>query len=104
MARRKALSARQIAQIAARLRVLRGGMTLRELEKRSGVSRGMISALERRRTQPSLATMLALQHALELESLEELLGPAPEVQMPSRQLWQQSGSARSGKTLPAKST
>jgi transcriptional regulator with XRE-family HTH domain len=63
-------------------------MTLRELERRSGISRGMISALERRKTQPSLATMLALQDAFGLASLEELLAPRPEISMPSRDLWQ----------------
>lgn len=48
-----------------------------DLAFESGVSRGMIAALEAGRCQPSLGTLLALQSAFRVDSLEELLGLMP---------------------------
>jgi transcriptional regulator with XRE-family HTH domain len=74
------LDARQIAQTSRRLRELRAtsGLTQRKLASRAGISSGMVSALETGAAQPSLGTMLALQAALGLSSIEELLGPLPD--------------------------
>jgi transcriptional regulator with XRE-family HTH domain len=89
MGRELALSARQIAQLSQRLTALRDeqGLTQRALEKKSGLSSGTISALERGRAQPTLATMLALEAALAAPSLEHLLGPVTTPLMPSQHLW-----------------
>lgn len=71
-----ALSARQTAHVAGRLRELRlmRQWSMRALAGRAGISSGMVSALERGECQPSLATMLALQAAFDLPSIELLLG------------------------------
>lgn len=91
-----ALSARQIAQISQRLASLRveRGLTQRALERASGLSSGTISALERGRSQPTLATMLALEAALEAPSLEHLLGSVTTPLMPSHHLWSLRSATR----------
>ena len=84
-----ALSARQIAHLSQRLATLRveKGLTQRALEQASGLSSGTISALEKGRSQPTLATMLALEAALAAPSLEHLLGNVTTPLMPSHHLW-----------------
>jgi transcriptional regulator with XRE-family HTH domain len=53
-------------------------MTQEGLAHKTGLSASYISALEKGvQHQPSLATMLALREALDLGSIEELLGPLP---------------------------
>lgn len=72
-----ALVARQIAQVGGHLRRLRVERfwTMRELAARTGLSSGTVSALERGAAQPTLGTLLALQRAFDLPSIEDLLGP-----------------------------
>jgi transcriptional regulator with XRE-family HTH domain len=100
------LSAQQVKQLAQRLRDLRQRLhlTQRELSDRAHLSAGLIGSIERHATEvdegsgrlpnPTLSTMVALVHALELHSLEELLGPLPVTtfgdDLPSR------GKERSG--------
>lgn len=64
----------------ARLSRLRkaAGMSARDLGSRTGISHSYLSRLERERSaNPTLDTMLALQRAFGLGSLDELLGPMP---------------------------
>lgn len=64
-------------QLGANLARLRGnrGLTIRELELKCGVSKETISAIERgERADPGLITLLRLQRALEVPSIELLLG------------------------------
>jgi transcriptional regulator with XRE-family HTH domain len=72
-------------------------MTMRKLALLAGISSGTVSELESGAIQPSLATMLALQSAFGLTSLEELLAPLPApLVMPSVELAALSdGSLRS---------
>ena len=55
---------------------------MRELAARTGLSSGTVSALERGTAQPTLGTLLALQGAFDLPSIEDLLGPVART--PSR--------------------
>ena len=90
------LSARHIAQIAKRLRLLRmeRGLTQRGLAEESGISVGLIASIERNwdrdpdsgqalesRSNPSLATMLGLAGALKLGSIEQLIGELPSASL-----------------------
>lgn len=82
------MTARQTAQLCARLKALRvaRGYTMRRLAVEAGISSGTVSELESGRIQPALGTMLALQRAFGLSSIEELLAPAPAAPvMPSVQ-------------------
>lgn len=102
-----ALSARQIAQISQRLAALRAdqGLTQRALEKASGLSSGTIASLEKGKSQPTLATMLALEAALGAASLEHLLGDVTTPLMPSHHLWSlRSKSRKAGTRRFANST
>jgi transcriptional regulator with XRE-family HTH domain len=51
----------------------RNGMTLDALSSASGVSRSMLSQIERGTTNPTLATVWALSHALKVD-ISELIG------------------------------
>lgn len=74
------MTARQLAHLADRLRDLRGtAMSQRELARRTGLSPRTIGQLEQGRHEPRLGTLLALRGALELASIEELLGVFPSV-------------------------
>ena len=83
------LSARESAQVGERLKSLRGKTPLRELGERAQLSPSTINQIELGRRQPKLGTMLALCQALELHSIEELIGP-----MPSRTLRGTSSALR----------
>ncbi len=63
-------------------------MTQAALANLAGISAEQISQLERGKSQPTLGTMLALQRALDLHTLEELISvlPTPGL-MPSAALW-----------------
>jgi transcriptional regulator with XRE-family HTH domain len=52
---------------------------MRSLADLAGLSSGTISALEHGKMQPALGTMLALQRAFSLDSIESLLGELPSV-------------------------
>jgi transcriptional regulator with XRE-family HTH domain len=71
-------SARQAARLSGRLRELRErrSWSFRDLAHASGLSPSTVRNLERG-SQPDLGTMLALQVAYQLSSIEELLGPVP---------------------------
>ena len=56
-------------------------MTLKTLGAAAGLSASFISDLEGGASDPSLGTLLRLQRGLNLQSIEELLGPRPD--MPS---------------------
>jgi transcriptional regulator with XRE-family HTH domain len=71
------LSARENAQIGERLKMLRGKTPLRDLGERAQLSPSTINQIELGRRQPKLGTMLALCRALDLHSIEELIGPMP---------------------------
>lgn len=63
-----------------RLRALREqkGLSLRELASRTSLSASRLQQLERDpAANPSLRTLLALQNAYGLDSIEALLGPLP---------------------------
>jgi transcriptional regulator with XRE-family HTH domain len=81
-------------QIAARLKILRseGGLTLQDLATRSGVSRAMISKIERAEASATAALLYKLCTALDT-SLSDLLVPAPSQPNPimrraQRMRWQ----------------
>lgn len=66
--------------LGSRLRFLReqAGLTLRQLEARTGVGRSRLSELETSPApNPSLAVLLALQRAFGLDTIEALLGDLP---------------------------
>jgi transcriptional regulator with XRE-family HTH domain len=70
------------------LRDLRGKTTLEELGSRAGMAASSLSKLESGGSDPRLGSLLRLQRALGLASIEELLGPMPEPgEMPSAILW-----------------
>jgi transcriptional regulator with XRE-family HTH domain len=78
------LTARQLAQVAERLRELRGSaISQRELARRTGLSAGTIGQIEQGRHEPRLGTLLALRGALGVGSIEELLGPMPSTALES---------------------
>lgn len=78
------LTARQLAQVAERLRKLRGSaISQRELARRTGLSAGTIGQIEQGRHEPRLGTLLALRGALGVGSIEELLGPMPSTALES---------------------
>lgn len=79
--------ARQI--LGARLRSLRGHRSIEEVARRARISSGSLSQLERGRSDPTLGTLLRLMHALDLRSVEELLGELPET--PSARLRELTG-------------
>jgi len=83
--RQAELSARQIAHISSRLRELRAerGLSMRALADMARLSSGTVSALERGVMEPALGTMLALQAAFGLDSIESLLGSSPSVALSS---------------------
>ncbi|MGW3955572.1 helix-turn-helix domain-containing protein [Streptomyces sp. NPDC004752] len=57
-----------IAMVGLQIRVLRkqDGLTLDELSRRSGVSTGLISQVERGKGNPSFATLVQLAHGLDI--------------------------------------
>lgn len=66
--------------IGERIRALRErrGLTLRDLESLSGVGRSRLSQIESAAApNPSLSTLLALQDAFQLDTIESLLGDLP---------------------------
>jgi transcriptional regulator with XRE-family HTH domain len=78
------LTARQLARVAERLKELRGSaISQRELARRTGLSAGTIGQIEQGRHEPRLGTLLALRGALDLGSIEELLGPMPSTALES---------------------
>ena len=74
------LRARVLDRFASRLKVLsqeRGVEGSRELARVSGLGIGTVRNLLLGKSAPSLLTMMALVQALDLRSLDELLGPLP---------------------------
>lgn len=67
------------AQFSSRLRSLRAqkGWSLRALADKIAMSPSLINRLERGRANPELTTLIRLQHAFGLCSLEELFGDLP---------------------------
>jgi transcriptional regulator with XRE-family HTH domain len=66
-------------EFGRRLRELREERRWSQLDasRRSGVSQGEWSRVERGETNPSMTTLLRMQHALEFESVKTLFGDAP---------------------------
>lgn len=76
------MSARNLEQFGARVALLRqelrpSAISQRELASRAGLSPATVSQIERGRHEPRLGTLLALSEALQVGSVEELLGPMP---------------------------
>lgn len=65
-------------------------MTLLDLESKANIAAGTLSRYERALSQPTLDKLLAIQNALDLNSLEELIGPVTSPYLPSKQLWTKS--------------
>ncbi len=84
------IDARDVAQVlSARLRLLKSasGLSLREIEWRTGMSSGTVGQIMRGEQPANLPQLIELQHVFELHSLEELLGPIPSSTIPvGRQL------------------
>lgn len=84
-----AVSARDLAQwFGKRLTELRllSGLTIRELADNAGLASGTVSNLLAGGQQPNLRQLLALQRALRVGSLEELLGTHPSLCLPQQLL------------------
>jgi transcriptional regulator with XRE-family HTH domain len=81
MRQRDRLGENERRRFGERLKELRGPMTLKALGAAAGLSASFISDLEGGESDPSLGTLLRLQRGLNLQSIEELLGPRPD--MPS---------------------
>jgi transcriptional regulator with XRE-family HTH domain len=60
------------------LREFRGKTTLEDLSGRTGLAISAISKLEHGGSDPQLGSLLRLQWAFGLDSIEELLGPLPK--------------------------
>ncbi len=75
----RSLTPQQIGQVSSRLRELRKarGWGQERLSAEAGLASGAVGNIESGKANITLATMLALVHALELRSIEELLGPLP---------------------------
>lgn len=75
------------ARFAGRLKQLRQARKLsgRGLSAKAGLGAHAVSDLERGR-EPGLGTLLALQAALNLASIEDLLGEVAPADLPSRSL------------------
>jgi DNA-binding XRE family transcriptional regulator len=89
------VSVRSDLHTGALVRALRErrGLSMRALARRAGVSPMTLSQLEANpRANPTLETLLRLQQALELASVEQLLGGLEE--MPSAQLAERAFRAR----------
>lgn len=73
---------------AARVTQLRrkSGMTQEQLAIRAGLEQSNLSKLERGDVRPLIDTVLRLQHALGLRSIEELFGELPEPDAPTGRL------------------
>lgn len=76
------MSARNLEQLGGRIAELRlaqqpSAISQRELASRSGLSPATVSQIERGQHEPRLGTLLALSEALQIGSVEELLGPMP---------------------------
>lgn len=76
------MTARQLARVGERLRELRK-VSQRALAQQTGLSPGTISQIELGRHEPRLGTLLALQGALGVGSIEELMGPMPSTVLES---------------------
>ncbi len=77
-----------LTAFAARVAQLRhqSGMTQKELAARAGLEQSNLSKLERGEHRPLIDTVLRLQHALGLRSIEELFGDLPEPNAPTARL------------------
>jgi transcriptional regulator with XRE-family HTH domain len=77
-----------LAAFAARVAHLRhqSGMTQEQLAARAGLEQSNLSKLERGENRPLIDTVLRLQHALGLKSIEELFGDLPEPNAPTARL------------------
>lgn len=73
-----ALGAQAKARFGRRLHELRGQRTLEDVARASGVAASSIWNLESGGSDPRLGTLLRLQKALGLRSIEEFLGDLPE--------------------------
>ncbi len=74
-----ALTARQNARLQERLAALceREGLSKRALATKADLSIGAVRSIGSTKTGPTLGTLLALTRALQLQSIEQLLGPSP---------------------------
>jgi transcriptional regulator with XRE-family HTH domain len=72
------LTARQNARLKERVKALaqREGLTERSLAAKAGLSIGAVRAVGGTKAGPTLGTLLALTKALQLQSVDELLGPS----------------------------
>lgn len=71
--------------LGRRIRALRADESLEDLAARAGISSGTLGQLERGESDPQLGTLLRIQAALGLASIEEVIGPMPKlpsVEMP----------------------
>jgi transcriptional regulator with XRE-family HTH domain len=77
-----------LAAFSARVAQLRhqSGMTQEQLAARAGLEQSNLSKLERGDHRPLIDTVLRLQHALGLRSIEELFGDVPEPNAPTARL------------------
>ncbi len=92
-----------LKHLPARLRTARRnrGLSLESLAQRSGVSRSMVSQIERGESSPTIATLLRLTRALELD-LGEMLSAPPAKTMLRRHRGEELpriASAREGYSL-----
>jgi transcriptional regulator with XRE-family HTH domain len=74
--------------LSARVAALReqSKMTQEELAERAGLTQTNVSKLERGLQHPRIDTVLRLQHAFGLRSIEELFGELPEAEAPTGRL------------------
>ena len=73
------LTARQNARLQERLAALceREGLSKRALAAKADISFGAVQNIGKTKTGPRLGTLLALTRALQLQSIDQLLGPSP---------------------------
>lgn len=74
-----ALTARQNARLQERLTALceREGLSKRALATKAHISIGAVRSIGKTKTGPTLGTLIALTRALQLQSIDQLLGPSP---------------------------
>lgn len=86
------------AHFSERLKTLRKkkGWSTRRLADAMGMSPSLVTKLERGRANPELATLLRLQRAFGLCSIEELLGDLPSAELIQRAESSQEGEESKG--------
>ena len=98
---RATLSARQNARLQARVEALaqRAGLSTRQLATKAGLGVSTVRSVGTTGGGPTLGTLMALARALDLTSIDELLGPSALVLMESAEEFESAFGAEAGQAI-----